>query len=66
MPYFVILDSTANLVESFDSEAEGRAALEAIVRQDPEAAGDYAMITVDDEGLPVGEALTGTDLGVRA
>jgi hypothetical protein len=66
MPYYVILDHTANLVESFDSEAEGRAELEAIVRQDPDAADDYAMITYDDEGLPVGEALLGTDLRVRA
>jgi hypothetical protein len=66
MPYYVILDSTANLVESFDSEAQGRAELEFIVRQDPGAAGDYAMITYDDEGLPIGEALLGADLGVRA
>ena len=66
MAYYVILDSTANLVESFDTEEEGRAALEAIVQQDPDAADEYAMITYDDRGSPVGEALTGTDLGVRA
>ena len=66
MTYYVILDSTANLVESFDTEAEARAELEAIVRQDPGAADDYAMITYDDTGGPIGEALTGADLGVRA
>jgi hypothetical protein len=62
---FVILDSTANLVDSFDQEDEARAALEAIVRQDPDAADDYAMLTYDDLGHPVGEALTGSQLGVH-
>lgn len=65
MAYYVILDSTANLVDSFDREDEARAALEAIVRQDPDAADDYAMLTYDDAGHPIGEALTGADLGVR-
>ena len=62
MPYFVIYDSTANLVDSFRSEPEARRALEVIVRQDPGAAGDYAMLQTDDEGYPVGEALTGAQL----
>jgi hypothetical protein len=66
MASYVILDSTANLVESFDQEAEARAALEAIVRQDPESADEYAMLTYDDEGQPTGEALVGSDLGVHA
>jgi hypothetical protein len=63
--YFVILDSTANLVESFDSEDEARAALEQIVRQEPEAADEYAMLAYDENGGPVGDAVTGADLGVH-
>jgi hypothetical protein len=66
VPYYAILDSTANLVDSFDQEAEARAALEAIVRQDPDSADDYAMLTYDDAGQPVGEAVLGSSLGVHA
>ena len=65
MAYYVILDSTANLVESFDQESEARDALEAIVRQDPEAADAYAVLKYDDNGNPVGQALTGAQLNTR-
>ncbi|HTA06078.1 MAG TPA: hypothetical protein VK774_06925 [Solirubrobacteraceae bacterium] len=66
MNTYVILDSTANLVDSFDQEAEARRALEAIVRQDPDAADDYALIAYNDDGKPIGDALTGSELGVRS
>jgi hypothetical protein len=62
MAYFVILDSTANLVESFDRESEARAALEAIVQQDSESADEYAILKYDDNGNPVGQAVTGPQL----
>jgi hypothetical protein len=62
MPYFVILDSTANLVDSFGREQDARDALALIVRQDPVSADGYAMVTVDDEGNPVGTALTGAQM----
>jgi hypothetical protein len=62
MPYFVIYDSTANLVDSFRREPDARRALGLIVEQDPGSAGDYAMITHDDDGYPVGAALTGAQL----
>jgi hypothetical protein len=63
---FAIFDSTANLVDSFDDRDEARAALEEIARQDPDAAGDYAVFEFDAAGQPVGDALTGSDLGVHA
>jgi hypothetical protein len=63
---YVILDSTANLVDSFDREDEARAALETIVHQDPDVADEYAMLAYDDDGHPVGEATTGAQLGVHA
>jgi hypothetical protein len=66
MSSYVILDSTANLVDSFDQEDEARLALESIVRQDPESAGEYALLAYDDDGHPVGKALVGSDLGVHA
>jgi uncharacterized protein YuzE len=66
MAYFVILDSTANLVASFDTEDEGRTALESIVRQDPDAADDYALLPYDEQGRVCGAAVTGADLGVTA
>jgi lipopolysaccharide biosynthesis regulator YciM len=66
MSQYVILDSTANLVESFDGEHEARLALEKILQQDPSSAGEYAILTYSDEGEPVGDALVATDLGIHA
>ena len=63
---FAIFDSTANLVNSFDDRDEARAALEEIARQDPDAVNDYAVFEFDSSGQPVGDALTGSDLGVHA
>jgi hypothetical protein len=64
--HYVIMDSTANLVDSFDQQDEARAALERIVRQDPEAADEYAIITYGDDGRPVGNAIGAAGLGVPA
>jgi hypothetical protein len=66
MTEYAIFDSTASLVDSFDQEDEARHALEQIILQDPDAADEYALMTFDDDGQPVGEALVGSDLGVRA
>jgi hypothetical protein len=66
MAYFVILTSDGNLVESFDDEAEARAALEGLARSAPEAADEYAMLTYGDDGLPVGEALPASDARIHA
>jgi hypothetical protein len=66
MSQYIILDSTANLVESFDDEQEARLALEKIIRQDPASADEYALLTYSDEGEPVGDALVASDLGAHA
>jgi hypothetical protein len=66
MAYFVILDSTGNLVESFDQEAEARDALVEIARQDPENADEYAILQYNSGGHPVGTAISGSQLGVHA
>jgi hypothetical protein len=36
------------------------------VRQDPDAADEYAMLTYDEAGHPIGKALTGADVTVHA
>lgn len=56
--YWALFDSTGNLVESYDSEAEARAALERMVEQHPEGADELAIITFDDAGNAVDEAIT--------
>jgi hypothetical protein len=66
MSQYVILDSTANLVESFDDEQEARLALEKILRQDPASADQYALLAYADDGKPVGDALAASDLGAHA
>jgi hypothetical protein len=62
--YFVIFDSSGNMVESFDDEGEAREALDRIVHEDPEAADHYAILTFDVAGDPVGEAITVADAGI--
>ncbi len=61
---YVILDSTANLLDSFDSGAEARKALEEIVRLDPDSAGERALLTYGENGKPVGDAVLGSGLAV--
>lgn len=55
---YVLMDSTGNLIESYDSEDDARAALEQIVAREPEAADDVALIVYDDSGMPTGPAIT--------
>jgi hypothetical protein len=56
--YYVILDSTGNLVESFDEQSAARAALERMVHDEPDGVDHLALLTYDDLGEPVGEAIT--------
>jgi hypothetical protein len=54
---YVILDSTGNLVASFDDEAVAMAAMGQIGYQDPLAVGELALIKYDDAGMPVGDSV---------
>lgn len=47
---YSLFSSTGNLIDSFDDEAEARAALQRIVAGEPEAAEDVALFISDDEG----------------
>ncbi len=63
---YAIFDITANLVDSYDNEAEAHAALERIAQQDPDAADGYALFAFDDDGQPVGDVLTAKALVSRS
>jgi hypothetical protein len=56
--HFTIMDDAANVVDSFDSSADAARALEAIVAEDPAAADSLLLLAYDDDGNPVGEAIT--------
>jgi hypothetical protein len=64
--YYVILDSTANLVASFNDEREARAELERIGHADPASADEYALLIYDEQGHVVADVVTAADLGVHA
>jgi hypothetical protein len=48
--YYVLLDSTGNLLASYRDEDEARAMLEQLIADDPDAADDIALMTYDDQG----------------
>jgi hypothetical protein len=61
--HYVILDSNANLVDSYDREDEAREALTKIVQRDPESADEYAVLPYDDDGMPAdGNVIEGSEL----
>lgn len=66
MTCYAIFDCDANLVDSFDTQQEAHDALAHIVAAEPDAADDYALITYDDRGHAVGEAVTGADCAAHA
>jgi hypothetical protein len=55
--HYVILDSTGNLVASFADAAEAMAAMSEIGSENPEAVGELALLTYDEDGMPVGDAV---------
>ncbi len=66
MTHIVILDGTANLVDSLRPRRRGPRAPQGDRREDPDEADEYALLTYDDKGQPVGEAVVGSDLSVHA
>lgn len=57
--YFVLLESTGNLIASFRDEGEARAALDELLADDPAAIDDVALLTYDDEGATVADPIFG-------
>jgi hypothetical protein len=58
---YMILDSAGNALASFNDETTARATLHAIAAVEPEAAEHVVLLAYDDEGMPIGEALTVLD-----
>ena len=59
---FMILDSAGNALAAFDDQLLARAVLHSMVAIEPEAAEHVAMLSYDDEGMPVGEAVMAIDV----
>lgn len=50
---YSLFSSSGNLIDSFNNEAQARAALQRIVAAEPETADDLALFISDDEGRVV-------------
>jgi len=60
---YTILDSAGNALASFgDDELAARATLHAMVAVEPDAADHVALLAYDEDGMPVGEAMSVYDL----
>jgi hypothetical protein len=59
--YYVLIDSTGNLIESYSDEGVAMAELARIVKEDPVSADDVAMLKYGIDGLPVGDAVQLSD-----
>ena len=59
---FTILDSRGNAVASYADELLARAVFHSIVAVEPEAGDHLALLAYDDQGMPVGDALTIIDV----
>lgn len=55
--HYGIIDSSGNLLEWFDEEDAARVALYEMVDEAPDSEDDLALLTFDESGDPVGEAL---------
>jgi|GEM_PF-1335225 len=58
----MLFDSNGNAINSYDDETAARAALRAIVQRDPAVAEHVLLISYDEDGDPVGEAVLAADL----
>ena len=56
--YYALFDSTGNLIESFTDEQEAREALDELAHDNPDSADELALLAYDDDGRPVGRAIT--------
>jgi hypothetical protein len=62
---YSLLASTGNLIDSFDDEAEARAALQHIVELEPEYAEDVALFISDADGNVVEGPIHAVPASVR-
>ncbi len=55
--HYVLLSSTGNLIDSYEDEAEARAALQRIIDAEPDAAEDVALMIYGDDGMPADDPI---------
>jgi hypothetical protein len=59
---FMLLDSSGNAVDAFDTDAAAVHAFVALINHDPALARNIALIAFDDDGIAVGDPLIAADL----
>jgi hypothetical protein len=62
---YSLFASTGNMIDSFDDEAEARAALQRIVELEPEYAEDVALFISDADGNVVAGPIHAVPASVR-
>jgi len=62
---YSLFSSSGNLIDSFNDEAEARAALQRIVEAEPKAADDVALFIADHEGTVVEGPIHAAPVPVR-
>jgi hypothetical protein len=62
---YSLFASTGNMIDSFDDEAEARAALQRIVELEPESADEIALFISDDAGAVVEGPIHAVPAAVR-
>ena len=62
MTEYMILDDAGNALASFSDEVTAHATLHAIVAVEPDAAEHVVLLAYDDDGMPVGDALSVWDV----
>jgi hypothetical protein len=62
---YSLFASTGNMIDSFDDEAEARAALQRIVELEPESADEIALFISDEEGTVVEGPIHAAPAAVR-
>lgn len=55
--HYGIMDSSGNMLDWFEDEASARARLDVMVEHAPEMAKELALITFDEDGDPVDDAV---------
>jgi hypothetical protein len=62
---YSLFASTGNMIDSFDDDAEARAALQRIVELEPESADEIALFISDDDGTVVEGPIHAVPAAVR-
>ena len=62
---YSLFASTGNMIDSFDDDAEARAALQRIVELEPESADEIALFISDDDGTVVEGPIHAVPVAVR-